>query len=175
MSKALIPAVLCLFLSGLGYCQKHISLEAQNQPINGEYVALEKMPSVSPDDPDVKWFHENTLFVRNNEAILDMVPVSIRHGEKSYSASDGGSLTYRGRFLQKDGQTFVQLRLFQSDYIVFPAGHDPYKEIKTRGVNLVLGQIDIDGVRYRRKTLDATRSNELLRLLTEKPMDKTAR
>jgi hypothetical protein len=34
MAKALIPAVLRLFLSGLGYCQKHTSVEAQNQPIS---------------------------------------------------------------------------------------------------------------------------------------------
>jgi len=175
MSKALIPAsVLCLFLSGLGYCQKHTGVEAPNQPINGEYIALENMPSVSPDDPGVKWFHENTLLVRNNEAILDMVPVSIKGGEKSYSASDGGFLAYRGRFIQKDGQMLVELRLFQSDYIAFPAGRDPYKEIKTRAVKLMSGQIDIDGVRYRPTTMGTKRSNELLRLLTEQPMDKPA-
>jgi hypothetical protein len=59
--------------------------------------------------------------------------------------------SHRGRFFQKDGQTFVQLRLFQSDYVMIPVGRDPYKEIKTRRVKLVAGEIDIDGVRYRRK------------------------
>jgi len=173
MSKAEKAAMVCVFLSGVGYCQTHAELKAQNQSISGEYVALEKMPSVSPDDPDVKWFHENALFVRNNEAILDMVPVSIKHGGKSYSASDGGFLTYRGMFFQKAGKTFLNLRLCQSDHIVIPAGRDPYKEIKTRNVRLVSEEIDIEGVRYRRKALNETRRKELLRLLNQEPMQKT--
>ena len=173
MPKVLI-CFMVLLLSGFEYCQKQASGEAENQSLDGEYVALEKMPSISPDDPEVKWFHENTLLVKNNEAVLDMVPVSIRRGEKSYSASDGGFLTFRGRFFQKDGQTFVELRLFQSEYIPIPVDRDLYKEIKTRSVKLIGGQIDIDGVQYKRKALREAKRNELLQMLNEEPMQKPA-
>ncbi|MGZ4975435.1 MAG: hypothetical protein ACXWDN_21960, partial [Limisphaerales bacterium] len=89
---------------------------------------------MSADDPGARWFHENTLLVRHNEAILDMVPVWFKGGKKFYSASDGGFLTYRARFFQRDGEAFVNFRLFQSDYIAVPVGRDPYKEITTRRV-----------------------------------------
>ena len=173
MFRVFIASLACLFLTGIGYCQKESS-QAQQQPTDGEYVALEKMPNVSPDDPGAKWFHENTLLVRNNEAILDMVPVWIKGGKKFYSASDGGFLTYRARFFQQDGQDFINLRLFQSDYIMIPVGKDPYKEIKTRGVKVRSGEISIDGVRYRRKTLSESKKNELRRLLDEEPLEKPA-
>ena len=52
---------------------------------------------------------QKTGLLPNNEAILDMVPVCIKHEEKWYSASDGGFLSYRGRFFKKGGQTFVDL------------------------------------------------------------------
>ena len=158
-----------LLLSGFQYCQKQANGGTENRSLDGEYVAFEKMPSISPDDPEVKWFHENTLLVKNNEAVLDMVPVSIRRGEKSYSASDGGFLTYRGRFFQKEGQTFVELRLFKSDYIPIPVDRDHYKEIKTRSVKLTGGKIEIDGVQYKRKTLREARRNELLQVLNDEP------
>jgi hypothetical protein len=141
--------------------------------MDGEYVALEKLPNISLDEPGAKWFHEHGL-VRNNEAILDMAPVWFKGGKKFYSASDGGFLTYRGRFFHKDGQTFVDLHLFQSDYVAIPVGRDPYKEIKTRSVKLVAGEIGIDGVHYRRKALNADESQRLLQLLSHEPMETPA-
>ena len=173
MFKVLVVSLACLFPFGMSYCQTGNS-RAQHQTMDGEYVALEKLPNISPDDPGATWFHENRLLVRNNEAILDMAPVRFKGGKKFYSASDGGFLIYRGRFFQKDGQTFVQLRLFQSDYVAIPVGRDPYKEIKTRSVKLVAGEIDIDGVHYRRKALNEDESQRLLRLLSEEPMEKSA-
>jgi hypothetical protein len=173
MFKGLVVALVCFFPLGMSYGQTGNS-RAQQQTMDGEYVALEKLPNISPDDPGAKWFHENRLLVRNNEAILDMVPVWLKGGKKFYSASDGGFLTYRGRFFQKDGQTFVQLRLFQCHYVAIPVGRDPYQEIKTRGVKLVAGEIGIDGVHYRRRALNADELERLLRLLSQEPMKKPA-
>jgi len=45
---------------------------------DGAYVGCESMPNLSPEDPEPAWFHENTLLVRNGEAILDKVPIVIR-------------------------------------------------------------------------------------------------
>ena len=66
---------------------------AQHQSIvkDGDYVGLEKMPNLTPEDHAASWFHENSLVIRNDEAILDKVPITIRHGKKAYSPADGGS------------------------------------------------------------------------------------
>jgi hypothetical protein len=141
---------------------------------DGEYVGLERMPNLSPEDRDTSWFHENTLLIRNDEAILDKVPITIRHGEKTYSASDGGFLTYRARFIRKDGQSFVVLRLFQSDYIAVPLNkHDRYTEIKTYPVKFVSGRIEFDGVTYKPGALDKIEVDRLVHLLSTEPLEKT--
>ncbi len=173
MFRVLITTIVCFVLAAIGNCQKQ-NPQAKRQPISGEYIGLEKMPNVSPDDPAAKWFHENTLLVRSDEAILDMVPVWIKGGKKFYSASDGGFLTYRAKFFQQDGKEVINLRLFQSDYIMIPVGKDPYKEIKTGVVKCQSGEIYIDGVRYRRKTLSESKRNNLLPLLDEEPLEKPA-
>jgi hypothetical protein len=92
MFKVFVISLVCLFPLGMSYCQTGNS-SALQQTMDGEYVALEKLPNISPDDPGAKWFHENTLLVRNNEAILDMAPVWFKGGKKFFSASDGGFLT----------------------------------------------------------------------------------
>jgi hypothetical protein len=173
MFRVLMASFVCLFLTGSAYCQKEPS-QAQWQTLDGEYMALEKMPNISPDDPDSRWFHENTLLVQHNEAILDIVPVWFKRGKKVYSASDGGFLTYRARFFQRDRETFVNLRLLQSDYIAIPAGRDLYKEITTRRVRFGSEEIYIDGVRYHRKAVRKTKRAELLRLLDREPLEKPA-
>lgn len=61
-----------------------------SQPISGNYVGLEKMDNLSPEDPLIHWYHEDTLFIRNNEFILHKAPLTMRNGKKTYSASDGG-------------------------------------------------------------------------------------
>lgn len=94
------------------------------------------MPNISPDYPAAGWF-QNTLLVRHNEAILDMMPVWFKGGKKFYSESDGRFLTYRGRFFLRDGEALVNLRLVQSGYMAVPLSRDPYKEITTRRVRFV--------------------------------------
>lgn len=157
-----LALLLVLFAQGDAVAAQHQSLVK-----DGDYVGLGKMPNLSPDDRDAKWFHENTLVIRNDEAILDKVPIIIRHGKKTYSASDGGFLTYRARFTNKDGQAVVNLRLFESDYVMFPVGkHDQYTEIKTYPVTFVADQIEFDGVRYKLSKMEPSRLDRLLGLLS---------
>jgi hypothetical protein len=182
MSKTLIAVAAFLLPVAFGFGQKQSAKQKQSQAINGEYVALEEMPNISPDDPDAKWFHESTLLVRNNEAILDMAPRYFKAGKKFYSASDGGFLTYRGRFFQKDGKSFIELRLIQSDYVAFRVRSDPYKEITTRCARLTSGGIGIQGIRYqktalikyRRTVLSESKRKDLVDLLNREPMQKAA-
>jgi hypothetical protein len=145
---------------------------------DGEYTGLESMPNLTPEDPDASWFHENRLVIRNDEAILDKVPISIRHRKKVYSASDGGFLTYRAKVIIKDGQTFIELRLFQSDYIAFPKDlngkdrYDPYAQIRTDPIKLASGRIEFDGVTYKPAVLDKIELDRLVHLLSTEPLEK---
>ncbi len=140
-------------------------------PLNGDYVGLQSEASLTPDEKDTEWFHENTLLVRDNQAILDMVPVFFKHGEKGYSASDGGFLTYPGKFFQENGHDFVALRLFQSDYIIFRVGQKPYNEVKVYPVKYAADEIEINGVHYKRTTLDQQKQKYLLDLMKREPAD----
>ena len=145
-----------------------------NGQVNGDYVGIQKDPSLSPDEPGVKWFHENTLVVRNNEAILDKIPFTVEHGKKSYSASDGGFTTYRGRFFQKDGQISVYLRMFESDYIAFPIGGcEPYSKISVFPVTFLPNGIRIEGVVYKNKMLSANTRERILTMLNKERMEYT--
>lgn len=163
-------AVMALFSEGQGLAV------AQPQSVvrDGDYVGLQKMPNLSPNDRQAGWFHENTLVIRKDEAILEKVPITIRHGEKSYSASDGGFLTYRARFTKKDGQTVVQMRLFESDYVMFPVGkHDQYTEIKTSPVTFVSEQIEFDDVRYKLSKVESWKLDRLVPLLSLEPLESS--
>ena len=140
---------------------------------DGTYVGLQAETYVDPGDPKAKWFHENRLLIRNDDAILDKVPVVVSHGKKGYSASDGGFFTYRGRFSKKDGQIFVALRLCQSDYVLFPADkHDQYTEIKTYLVKVISGRLEFDGVTYKPATLKKIERTRLEQLLSAEPLEK---
>jgi hypothetical protein len=140
---------------------------------DGNYVGLQAETYVDPEEPEAKWFHENRLLIRNDEAILDKVPVIVSHGKKQYSASDGGFFTYRARFSKKDGQIFVALRLCQSDYVLFPADkHDQYLEIKTYRVTFTHGGIEFGGVKYAPAKLDRFVRERLLKLLSTEPLEK---
>ena len=139
---------------------------------DGQFVGLEKLAGMG--EPHASWFHENTLIVRGAEVILDMQPVVFHSGKKTYSASDGGFLTYRGRLFYKSGQLFVSLRLFQSDYIVFPIGPhecEPYSRLVTSPVSRLNGVIEINGVHYKPASIAAGQLSELLRLLHDVPAE----
>jgi hypothetical protein len=168
----LFSAVAATYLSAVDDGYKNVASD-------GEYVGLERMPNLTREDRDAAWFHENRLLIRNDQAILDKVPIVIRHREKVYSASDGGFLTYRAEFRMRDGQSIVALRLFKSDYVGFlrdKSGKavDPYSEMKTYPVKFVSGRIEIGGVEYRRKPLDKIELDRLLQLLSTEPLEKTS-
>jgi hypothetical protein len=141
---------------------------------DGNYVALEKMPNISPDEPKASWFHENTLVIRNDEAILDKVPVVFLNGKKEYSASDGAFMTFRGRFFTKDGVTLVMLRMCRSDYLVVPLNHpqDRYKEVKTYPVKLSAGRVEFAGVSYKIGKVKQPTLAALLHELDTEPLEK---
>lgn len=140
---------------------------------DGNYVGLERLPNISPDDPHAEWFHENTLVVRNDEAILDKVPIVIHNGEKEYSASDGGFLTFRAKFLKKDADTVIVLRMCQSDYIVWRINpRDRYKEIKTYPIKSSSDQIEFQGVTYKMAEVEKTKLRGLIHLLDTEPLEK---
>jgi hypothetical protein len=168
-------ALVLLMLGSLSFAQSDV--DAANKRIlsaplvDGDYVGLEKIENY---ESHVKWFHENTLLIRNGEVILDKLPLTIKHGKKSYSASDGGFLTYRGRFFKKDGQTFISLRLFQSDYVAFPVnGCEPYSKIKVSPIKLSGNAIEIEGVLYKLTTVPEERRKGLLETLHNEPMEYT--
>ena len=162
MISLTLPAMLLLLIPAIGTGDAG----HENVVKDGEYVGLEKLPNLTPDVQDIKWFHENTLLIRNDEALLDKVPVAVLHGKKTYSASDGGFLTYRAKFTRKDRQNFVSLRLFESDYVMFPADkHDQYTEIKTYAVTFASNQIQFDGVRYKPNKAETWKLDRLLPLL----------
>jgi hypothetical protein len=140
---------------------------------DGDYVAREKIPHPIPGDRNAAGFHKNTLVIRNNNAILEKVPVCIRDGKEDFNC-DGNFLTYRAKFARKDAQVIVSLRLFNSRYEVFPAGkHDQYTEIKTYPVTILPGQIEFAGVRYKANKAETWKLDWLLPLLAYESLESS--
>jgi hypothetical protein len=116
--------------------------------------------------------------VRNDEAILDEVPVVFHSAKKNYSASDGGFLTFRARFVEKDGQPVVILRMCQSDYVAVPVPVNPqerqdrYKETKIYPVKLSSDAIEFGGVTYKIAKLQKSELDRLVELLRSEPLEK---
>ncbi|MGA3161751.1 MAG: hypothetical protein ABSC77_11095 [Terracidiphilus sp.] len=177
----IVSLTLVLLLAALqsSFGQNHPAAAQENPATvsllpNGDYMGIQKMESPTPQDKKTKWFYENTLLIRNGEAILDMVPFSIKHKIKEYSASDGGFMTYRGHFFQKSSQLFVSLRLFKSDYIGFPVGGcEPYSRIYSSPVKLVTDKIEIQGVLFEPRQLDKKVLERLQLELSKEPMEYT--
>jgi len=138
------------------------------------YIGLEPMPSVNPEIPDELWYHENTIVVKAGELILDKNPVGIREGKKSYSASDGGFITYRGRFLTKKRRLYVSLRPFMSDYIAFPIGPnscEAYSRVDIYPVKLTEKGFWINGVLYTSSVVEAGQRKALEDQLKSEPFE----
>jgi len=132
------------------------------------------MDEIKDYEPGKKWFHENSLLINDNGAVLDKVPLEIVKGRKQYSASDGGFITYRGRFFRRDGHLFVALRPFDSDYIIFPTGGcEPYSKVATFAVDVKSCGIEIDGVLYRTTKFSKEKREQLSHRLQDEPMEYT--
>ena len=171
--KCLLPAVVALIPIVFANSVQTAKESPNHIAKSGAYIGLEKDPYADPDEPDALRFHENTLLIRNDEAILDKVPFTIRNGKKEYQAADGGFLTYRAKFLIHDGQTVVEMRLCKSMYIIFRVGqHDQYTAIKSSPVKLDSGQIELEGVRYHSTFLNKAELDRLNNLLSAEPLEE---
>jgi hypothetical protein len=144
------------------------------RPISGDYVGLERMESLSPEDPLTLWYHENTLFIRNNEVVVDKQPVTVRNGTKTYSVSDGGFLVFRGRlFSTKDG-SYIALRLIDSDYVAFLVGPkecEPYSRITVFPIKIGNGTLEFDGVQYKPQNVSAEMTKIWTKTLAEQSVE----
>jgi hypothetical protein len=140
--------------------------------LNGEFVGMEEIKDY---EPGKKWFHENRLLIKNGEAVSDKTPVVIVKNKKIYSASDGGFITYRGRFFQRGTQLLMSLRPFESDYIVFPIAVrdpcDPYSKVTVVAAEMTQSGLVIDGVLYRSKALSRQKRERLSEWLQSEPME----
>ena len=134
------------------------------------------MEEIKDYEPGKKWFHESRLLIHDDEAILDKVPVEIVKGQKEYSASDGGFITYRARFFRRDDQLLISLRPFASDYILYPIeGCEPYSKVTIFPVKISPRGIEIDGVLYRAVTFSKEIKEQLSNLLRNEPLEYTGR
>ncbi len=132
------------------------------------------MPSQSPDKPDALWYHENTMIVRNGNFVLDENPIFIQEKKRVESASDGGFITYRGRFLTKNRRLYVSRRPFMSDYIFFPIGPgscEGYSQVDIYPIKLTEQGFWINGVLYKPTTVHPERLKALETLLKSEPLE----
>jgi hypothetical protein len=175
MKSAASTALVCILfygcLSGQTLTHSQRLPKVTDKVPTGEFVGMEEIKDY---EPGKKWFHENSLLIKDNEAVLDKVPVEIVKGRKQYSASDGGFITYRGRFSRRDGKLFVTLRPFDSDYIIFPIGGcEPYSKVTSFPVEMGRRGIEIDGVLYRATQFSKEKGERLANKLQNEPMEYT--
>ena len=131
---------------------------------DGVYMGLEPMPSDNPHEPDALWYHENALLVKNGNFVLDEIPISIQNGARTQSASDGCFITYRGRFLAKNGRFYASRRPFMSDYIFFdtgPTACEAYSNVDIYPIKVTEQGFWFNGVLYKPTTVEARRLKEL--------------
>lgn len=175
MKSAASTALVCILfygcLSGQTITDSQRLPNVTDKVLTGEFVGMEEIKDY---EPGKKWFHENSLLSKDNEAVLDKVPVEIVKSRKQYSASDGGFITYRARFSRRDGKLFVTLRPFDSDYIIFPTGGcEPYSKVTTFPVEMGPRGIEIDGVLYHATKFSKEKREQLSNRLQNEPMEYT--
>jgi hypothetical protein len=170
---AILLVILVLSSGAIGQILPAELLAAPHAIADGDYIGLEPMASDSPNQPDALWYHENSIVVRHGDFILDKNPILIRDGKKEYSASDGGFITYRGRFLTKNERAYVALRPFMSDYMFFPIGPnqcEPYSRMDIYPVKVAENGFWIDGVFYTKQPVAADRLKSLEETLKSEPL-----
>jgi hypothetical protein len=139
----------------------------------GAYVGLDEMEGMPPEKPGDKWYHENIVYIRPDSLYLEGNPIIVhQNGEKSYSASDGGFYSYKGRINTAHSQLTARLLMVQHDYIAEPyiikskdttaAKHMSLDEAirrglavrdssfykKTYAIHLISKGFEMNGVRY---------------------------
>jgi hypothetical protein len=148
-----------------------LTLAGQAQTLNGTYFALElnglrvdtsgKVDFFESDSfPKEKWFHEVRIVINGNNITVNKQPVVFdSSGNKVYSASDGGFLTYKGS-IAKTGTLFLATtRLTDYDYIGFSIFETPKLLVDTDSayIDTVLLNSKQPDMAELRKTYDATK------------------
>lgn len=76
--------------------------------------------------PKAKWFHEVRVTIKGSNITLEKYPVHMdSEGNKTYSASDGGFLTYKGQLTRSVGVYVAHAELVAFDYIGFSLFEPP--------------------------------------------------
>lgn len=162
-----LVVILLLVFSGPAWSAK----TKEGVPADGTYIGRQKMKE--PASNEGVWYYENILFVKDGEAILEKVPINVIKGETLHSASDGGFWSYRLRFTNKQGKSFVMMRLFRTDYVYIPKDHRSYSDIKTYPVKITAHGFTIDETSYKPYTLSkrdfAPDPSLIDKVLLEKP------
>ena len=89
---------------------------------NGVYKGLERMcwtndkGKVECFDAPHKWYHLNTVYIRNDTMFLYKEPIMIRKKDTTYSASDGAFYYYFGKVYKLDTTLIAKLTMNNCDY-----------------------------------------------------------
>jgi hypothetical protein len=172
--RALSFFLLTVTLPSLAHVRSSDQLTPALPVADGVYMGLEPMASMNPHAPDALWFHENSILVRNGDFILDQLPIQIQGGERTQSASDGGFITYRGRFLSKNGRFYASRRPFMSDYVFFntgPTACEAYSQIDIYPIKVTGQGFWLNGVLYKPTSVEARRFKELETTLKSEPIE----
>lgn len=86
-----------------------IAAEPRDRPVMGVYTGWEPLPEMK-GEAGADWFRLHRLTIRDDVIELLGKPVAIKNRELAYSASEGGFLTYRGDFYEKEGKLRVKLK-----------------------------------------------------------------
>ncbi len=120
MFKSILLSLLLALLNNIG----------KAQIIDGNYKALE-LNGLSIDStgniyfygidsfPKEKWFFEVNVTLKGGQITVNKSPVWFTDTVKSYSASDGGFITYNGRFTKSGNIYIAKTKMIDFDYMGF--------------------------------------------------------
>jgi hypothetical protein len=123
---------------------------------NIECVGLESMESITPEDKNIKWFHENHLVIKNGLVSLSKSPICIKNGQKWYSASDGGFYIYSGKLKKERKEYYIEIKLKQADYVARRIRFNPEKAKKYKN--------------HKKWTMEKQFENGIYEYVEEKPL-----
>jgi hypothetical protein len=98
------------------------------QTIDGNYRAFE-LNGLSIDStgniyfygidsfPKQKWYYEVSITIKGNQITVDKKPIWFKDSLKSYSASDGGFITYRGTLTKLSDTYIAKTKMVDYDYM----------------------------------------------------------
>lgn len=133
----------CLLLAALMIClgQAH----AQT-PTQGIYIGWERGGDLTPDVKGDAFYHLHELSIRGKDLVIKISPIFIEKGEMTYSASDGGFFTYKGKITRKGSKFQVKMQITDSDYSGVPSGGWPKLDVPLKVTSEV--QLSLNGISY---------------------------